>query len=273
MAFLNGIFGNGNQQQQQRQPQGNQQQQVQNNQQQQPGNQNQQQQNQQQTPGGGGGLAANQMQQNANSQLQPGGNPANPMDPFLQLMTPSQEVLQQQNQQQQMQGQSLFGNLKPEDIQAQVKKTNFAANIDPAKAQKALGGDMQSFMEVINEVAQNAFHSSLQMTQGMVEHGVKTGNDRFSQSLDSRFKNFQLSNQNSKNPALQHPIGQALLKTVKQQIATANPRMSPEEVHAKGEEMFSAFAQMLNPQQQSDGKDGSNGSSGQEQDWMAFLEQ
>lgn len=270
MSFLPGIFGK----QPQNQQQPNQQQQVQNNQQQQPGNQNQQQQNQQQqTPGGGGGPAGNQMQQNANSQMQPGGNPANPMDPFLQLMTPSQDVLQQQQQQQQMQSQSLFGNMKPEDIQAQVKKTNFAASIDPAKAQKALGGDMQSFMEVINEVAQNAFHSSLQMTQGMVEHGVKTGNERFSQSLDSRFKNFQLSNQNSKNPALQHPIGQALLKTVKQQIATANPRMSPEEVHAKGEEMFSAFAQMLNPQQQNDGKDGNSGSSGQEQDWMAFLEQ
>lgn len=268
MAFLSGVFGNNNQQQRQ-QPAG------------QPGPA-QGQQAQQPVNSNGSGGPANQMQQPANSQMQPGGNQnpgngqggqgtGNPLDAYFQLMTPSKEVQQTLQQQQQQMSAPLFGNLTPEAIQEQVGKTNFAQNLNPESVQKALGGDQQEFMNVLNQVAQNAFSASLQMSKGMVEHGVNEGQTRFSSSLDSRFRDLQLKNKNSENPALQHPIGQALLGTIKKQIATANPRMNADQVHAKAEEMFADFGKLLNPvQNPADSKDGQQGA--QSTNWLNFLD-
>ena len=122
-------------------------------------------------------------------------------------------------------------------------------------------------MEAMNAVAQNAVSTSIQMSKGMVEHGVKTGTERFGSSLDSRIRNYQLNNQNADNPALQHPVGKALLKTVTSQIATANPRLSAEEAHQQGVKLFEQFANMLvaKPEDQ-------NSQSNSGPDWEAFLQ-
>lgn len=261
MAFLNGIFGGGQKpqptaqgNQQTQQPQGNQQ----NNQ-------------QQQTPGGaaggnGSGGPAGRMDAPGNSTMQPGGNPMNPMDPYLKLMTPSADV--QKQLQDRNTPQSLFGAVDPAAFDAQIKKASFTDGIDPAKAQAALGGDVQALMDLLNTVGQNSFKSSLQMSQGMVEHGVKTGIGNFDSSLDSRFRDLQLRNQNSNNAALQHPLGKAMLSGIAQQIATANPKMSPTEVQTKAEEALSMFATQMAPQKQGE-SDNQNGP--QEADWEKFL--
>jgi len=276
MAFLNGVFGNKPQQTQQSQQPNGQQGVVSNS-----GGQNIP---QQIVNGNGSAGPAGNMQQPANTQFQPGnqgGQPnggnggqsgqqtINPLDAYFQLMTPSKDVQEFQQRQQQQQTAPLFGNLNDETIQKQVAQTNFTAGLNPETVQKALGGDQQAFMETLNQVAQNAFSSSLQMTKGMVEHGVNTGSERFSSTLDSRFRDLQLRNKNSENPALQHPVGQALLGTIKKQIATANPRMNADQVHAKAEEMFSEFGKMLNPAQPANQNDSQQA---QQMNWLAFLD-
>lgn len=247
MGFLNNIFQQP-QQAQRQQPQGQQPQ----------GQQPQQQpvpQGQQHSPqnngNGSGGPVQGQMNGPQNSQINPGGNPSNPMDPFLKLLTPSEEVRKQYQTQQATQNQGIFGNLDQNAIQEQVKKTNFAASINPELASKALAGDAQSLMDMMNQVAQNAFQASIQMSQGMVEHGVKTGSERVSSGLDSRIRDYQLNSHNSQNPALQHPVGKSLLKTMSKQIAAANPGMTPEQISQESEKFFMEFANMiLKPEQE-----------------------
>ncbi|HEY9662173.1 MAG TPA: hypothetical protein V6C65_27275, partial [Allocoleopsis sp.] len=181
-----------------------------------------------------------------------GQNPQNPLDPFMDLFKPQPGANQNQNQ-----DQPIFGKVNPEQLQEQVSKMNFASSIDPTLAQKALGGDMQAFMDVLNGVARNAFSSSLQMSQNMVEHGVKTGTDRFGQSLDSRFRDYEVRNQTADIPALQHPIGQAMLQSLKTQIATNNPRLSAKDVHQKAVDMMKTFGNEIaggSQQQQSQGQ-------------------
>lgn len=261
MAFLNGIFGQQRPQQQpQQQPQ---------NQQPQPS----QQQNPQFTPqnngNGSGGAAQGQMNGPQNSQMQGAGqNPSNPLDPFLQLMTPKPEVVQQQNAQRQQQEAPLWGNMDPAAIQQQVSKMDFMASADPAAMQKLMSGDMSAMPDVLNSALRQVFSNNLTMTQGMVEHGVRTGQDRISSSLDSRIRDFQVRGQNSQNPALQHPVGKSLFKTLTKQIATANPTLSPEEIKQQGEKFFDEFAQMiLQPKQQAAQQQAE--SSGP--NWEAFL--
>lgn len=254
MAFLDGIFNRPAQQQQQPQQQASQQQH---------GPQNQQQQQQQQQNGNGSGGPATQQQKPANEQ-------SNPLDSFLPLLTPSQQTQQMLQQQQQQMSQPLFAGLTPEKLQEQVSKTNFASKIDPQLAQKALGGDPQAFMDVLNQVAQQSFLASAQFGHTLVEKGVSTGMDRFNSGLDSRFRQLQIRSKNSENPALQHPIGQAMLGTVKNQIAQAQPNLSAEEVHSKAEEMFSEFAKlMVQPSQQQQQQQEAKP---QQQNWLSFLE-
>lgn len=253
MGFLSGIFGN-----QQQQPQ----------QAQQPAqNPSQQQPQRPQAAQGSGGPAQVQQQngQPANSQLQ-NGQQQNPLDNFMNLLTPK-EGSQQQSQQQ---PQSIFGNVPQEQIQQQIKSANFTNGIDQAKVQAALSGDSAAFMEVLNGVAQQAFAASFQASQGMVEHGVSTGRKQLEGSLDSHFKNYMLKQQtpSSDNPALQHPVGKAFLQSISQQIANANPRMSPAEVAKAAEQNFTEFAKMLAPQQQQP----SSQSSQPAQDWTSYLQ-
>jgi hypothetical protein len=259
MAFLPGIFGR-----QQAQPQ------QQSNQQVQHPNQPQQQQNTQQPQqnSNGSGGPANTQHSPQNSNMNPGGNASNPLDPFAQLMTPSKDVLTARQQEEAQRTAGLFGdNFSAENVNKAVGQTNFAQGIDPAKVQAALGGDINAFMEVLNGVATSAVSTSIQAAKGMVEHGVNTGTEKFSTSLDSRFRDYEMRQQTPKNAALQHPVGKALLSTVAKQIATANPRMSASEVNTQAESMFTEFAKLLNPAAPSNEEVASKAGA----DWEAFL--
>ncbi len=262
MAFLSGIFGNGGQQQQQPQQQSQQMQRP------------QQQQNPQAAPGTGGPASTQAQTGPANSQFtQPNGQQGaqgaqqqNPLDNFMNLLTPKQ-----QGNQQQQTPQGIFGDVPADQLQAQIKQANFVNGLDQAKVQSALSGDANAFMEVLNSVAQNAFAANMNLTRGMVEHGVTTGTKRLEGSLDSHFRNYQLKQQTptTDNAALQHPVGKAFLGSISQQIANANPQMSAAEVAKAAEQNFLEFAKMLAPQQQPD-------SQGQQQkpqtDWLQYLE-
>lgn len=257
MAFLSGIFGNQSQQQGQQQQQQGQQGQQQNMQGQQGQQQNQ--------PNPGGSQPASQQQQPNNSQFN--GQNANPLDNFMSLLVPSEEVVNQQRQQQQQMESPLFGSVDPRQIQEQVGKTSFLAGIDPQALTTAMQNqDGNAIMQMFNKVAQNAFQASLQMSQGLVEHGVRTGQTRFDSTLDSRFRELQLRNKNSSNPALKSPAGEILLKGVRQMIAQANPRLNADEVHAKAEEYLTTFAQQAAPT-----PNANESQQSQEPDWMAFL--
>ena len=267
MAFLPGIFGGGNKQSAAPNQQNNQQGQQQPQNQQLPGNGGGQQNPNQTQNGNGSGGPASRMDGPQNSTMNSGGNPMNPMDPFLQLMTPSPDVMR--SMEEQNKPKSIFGAVDPAALDAHVRKASFIDGIDPARVQAALGGDANAFMEVLNAVGQNGFKASLQMNQGMIEHGVKTGLGNFDSSLDSRFRDLQLKNQNTNNAALKHPLGKAMLSGIANQIAAANPKMSPTEVQAKAEEALSSFAQQMIPQKGAD-SDNQNGS--QEPNWESFLQ-
>jgi hypothetical protein len=254
MAFLPGIFGPklAETQPQQQQP---------NNQQQNP--------SQQQNPGnnnGSGGGAQQQSERAANQQM----DTSNPLDPFMALMTPSKEVLESKANKTKAQNSGLFGdNFTPENIQKSVGSVNFAQNLDPAKVQAALGGDANAFMEVLNSAVQSGVSASVQMSHGMVEKGVATGQERFSGDLDSRFRDFTLRGQNVDNPALKHPVGKALLSTVAKQIAEANPRMPADEVHKQATAMFGEFSKLMAAPSQEQEKASSKGG----MDWMNFVDE
>jgi hypothetical protein len=267
MGFLPGIFGGAKQQPAPQQAQQNPGQQFG---QSAPNPQGQQQQpGPQVNPNGSGGPAGGQMSNPANGNFGDGNQAPNPMDQWMGKLTPSKEVLTAQQQAQQNQNQNIFGALTPEQIQQHVSKTNFTQSIDPAKMQAAMGGDVNAFQEVLNSALQAGMAAQIQMTQGMVEHGVKTGNDRLSGTLDSRFKDFSVRSQTAKNPALEHPLAQQFLSGIKKQLMQAQPNMSPQQVQEQAEQMLGDFATHV----QQPAKQAEQAKQPQGMNWETFLEE
>jgi len=212
-------------------------------------------------PAGGNPVAPN----NAAAQQQPANSA---MDTLMKLMTPSAEVVAQRTAQQEAANKGIFPEIKPEQIQASLANADFTTGLQPEQVQKALGGDVTALMAILNTTARNAVASSMQLSQGMVEHGVKTGNERFNSSLDSRFRELQLKNQNVENPALNHPLAKGILQSITAQIANANPRLSPSEVAKQAETNFLQFAKDLSAPTQAQAA----ADKPPEKDWLRYME-
>jgi len=199
---------------------------------------------------------------------QPPANSNAQLDGFMSLLTPKPAAPGAKKEE----PQGIFGNIDPAKLQEQVKAAKFVDGIDQTRVQAALGGDSAAFMEVLNTVAQNAFAANMNLTRGMVEHGVNTGRTQIESGLDSRFRDYQVRTHNSNvdNPALQHPVGKAMLASVTQQIANANPQMHPTEVTRLAEQNFLEFMKLGGqPNQSQDTK-----SSGpKETNWLNYLDE
>jgi hypothetical protein len=202
---------------------------------------------------------------NAGAQTQPANSS---MDTLLKLMTPSAEVTAARAAQQEAAGKPIFPEVKPEEIHAGLANADFTTGLQPDQVQKALGGDVAALMAILNVTARNAVASSMQLSQGMVEHGVKAGNERFSSSLDSRFRDLQLRNQTVENPALNHPLAKGMLQSISAQIANANPRLSPQEVAKQAETNFLQFAKDLAGPTQTQAE----ANKPPEKDWLRYMD-
>jgi hypothetical protein len=170
---------------------------------------------------------------------------------------------------------SVFGQVDPNAIKQQIGSASFTNDIKPEQLQAAMGGDQAAFMDVLNTVARNAFQASLTMSQNFVEHGVKRGNEHVTGELDSHFRKYQLKNQNidTDNPALQHPVGQAMVRSIAQQIANANPHMTADQVNRQALESVQEFLKVGGQPfyQQSPGQGGADGGK-KDTNWLEYVQ-
>lgn len=173
----------------------------------------------------------------------PAGGPVNPLDSYANLFMP--KPANPNAPKTPTMADPILGAMDPAAFRTQIANTNFAANVPQEQIAKALGGDQQAFMDVINAAAREAFAASAQLSHGLIEHGVRTGAERVNSGLDSRIRNFQLKSQNTSNEALSHPAVAPMLNAVKMQIASSNPTLAPDQVQQQAEQYFSQMADVL----------------------------
>lgn len=240
MAFLSGIFRKPESQQAQQQPA-----------------QQQATQQQQQAPANGNGSAGPVKTQqtpanpNANPQAmvgatggnEPAGGPINPLDTYVNYFTP--KAPDPKAAKPLTMDDPILGALDPAAFKQTLSTANFTAGIAPEQVQKALGGDTQAFMDVINSATREAFAAAAQLSHGLVEQGVRTGAGRLAGSLDSRIRDYSIRSQNTSNEQLRHPAVVPVLNAVKAQIAMADPNLSPEQVQSRAEQYFSQMAEVV----------------------------
>ena len=211
---------------------------------------------------------------NGNPNGQGSGAPANPMDAFSGFFQSQQGNGGQSGQPQATSGQptapAYEGFIAPWDmntVQQRASQLDFTRGMNPETVQKALGGDPQAFMDAMNHVARQAFIGSTQAAHGFADRATKTGLERMNSGLDDRLRDYGVRNQNvGNNPMYNHPAVKPMVDALKFQIASSDPKLSPEQVAQKVDEYFQSFGSTFVAQHQDTQ---ANQAQKGEPDWLA----
>jgi hypothetical protein len=173
------------------------------------------------------------------SSMQPGGgqpqeqNPNSPLDAFKDIW---------QNDPNQQQNADPFANplfqSDPTKIVEAANQQDFLRNAPPELMQKALGGDAQAMLDLVNHSTRQALALSLQLQTATTEQAGKRIGERFNQSLPNKFKEFSVRNQKASNPALEHPAVKQMMESTRDRFAAKYPDKRPEEIQAMTEDYF-----------------------------------
>lgn len=124
-----------------------------------------------------------------------------------------------------------------------VAGMDFTKSIPPELMQKALAGDAQSLMGLLNRVGQNAFSAATISSRDMVEHANKKAGGSFEQQVKEAVR-VALSEQNltKANAAFNDPLVTPLLREINNRIRAKFPEASPEELAKQSQQMLMQIA-------------------------------
>lgn len=115
-----------------------------------------------------------------------------------------------------------------EDYQSTAGKLNFTQNLDSELVGKALGGDQEAFLNVINAATQNAYaqaaYAGSQVTRTALDGRINTLKDGIPEQIRTASANAGLLEGNSQ---LQHPAVQPLVTALQAQFAKQYPEATP----------------------------------------------
>lgn len=121
-------------------------------------------------------------------------------------------------------------NFDPVKVAESARKLNFTSDLNPELVTKALSGDAQAFMDVINHATQTAFTAATLNTGRLINQGHATNNERFTSKLPTAIKQVQLEQTETTNPILQHEAAQPLVAALKKMAFAKDPSASPADV-------------------------------------------
>lgn len=142
--------------------------------------------------------------------------------------------------------------IKPDDISKAAQSVDFTKSIDPALMQKALAGDVQSLVSMMNSVAQNSLAYSVQLNSNLANQAVNKGVQTFETSMSSRVRDISSSEAvyGGENKALSNPAVRPLVEAMRTQFLAANPNASTKEVQTHLNDYMAEVAKVFNPQAQ-----------------------
>ena len=158
-------------------------------------------------------------------------------------------------------------NITPEQINQAAQQHQFSKGINPELVQKALQGDVQSFIAVIESVGRNVYAQSAYAGTRLIESGVKNFENRFTtDTLPGMLRNHSVDDSlRSSNPIFNDPKYAPMLDSAKQAIVRSYPDATTAEINTMAgsylQSMVSDFAKMNADK----GRDGSSGRTNNQQ--------
>lgn len=124
-------------------------------------------------------------------------------------------------------------------------KLDFTKVIDPAMAKKAMGGDMEAFMQVLNKVSQAGFAQAVTASGLMAQESAKRTGSSVEAALPEYLRQQAAGNLNSENPFFQNPVVKPLMQAIQAQVAIKYPNASPAELSKYTQDYFAGMAKEL----------------------------
>jgi hypothetical protein len=219
------------------------------------------------TPAGTSGIPQNQPNNPgadpANQNLTTSDPNASPLDAFKDLWkaddkgSPADPML------------SPLFNVDPAKLAEATKRMDFAKVVPPDLIAKALGGDQAAFVQALNLVAQQTYGVNTHMVTNLIDQAIQKNNSRFSDSLPSRFKNFQVGETLAANPVLKHPATAPIVEALRTQLGRQHPQASAAEISQFANDYLMNFAKAIGGNKPAGTTEGGEPA---DFDWGMFLE-
>ena len=152
----------------------------------------------------------------------------------------------------------------------EVSRTmDFTKGINPDLMQKAMGGDAQSMIALIQEVGRNTYEASLGHTTALTNTYLETRTPHEQARIDAAVKGGLTTQALHSIANYDHPVAKAELNRVATRMQAEHPDQSPAQIAQAAHEYLTNLSAALNPATASPGKD-TNGQA-LEMDWGAYL--
>lgn len=193
-----------------------------------------------QQPGIQGQIQQN-IQQNAQ---QPGGDPAKAAAPGVDPADEMHKIWEQRPGDSASAKQIFTPDM--EKFKSAVAQMDFTQGIDPQLAQKALGGDTEALMTLINSSGRNAYAQSTLGSRELIEHALRERTAELERSMEQRFKALRAGERAAEqNAAFKDPLVQPLLRDIQGRLQTQFPEASAEELAERAQKMLVGMAQKI----------------------------
>lgn len=140
---------------------------------------------------------------------------------------------QQQQQAQQQQPQEVdYFEVGADKYHQLFQQQDFTKGVDQELVGKALEGDAESFMQVLNSVARNAASGSSYLSSKVASKGVSSRLDKFGQDVPKMVRDQAVNEMfaNNKNKFYTDPAMQPMVEAVRGMVTKRNPNATAQQV-------------------------------------------
>ena len=122
--------------------------------------------------------------------------------------------------------------IDPEKMQAAVSKLNFVeAEGMQDLAARALNGDTQAFMEVLNTVGRQAYSRAAQLSGHLADKTARAARESSDKSIPDVVRNIMTKQHTSElNPVFKHPAMEPMVDALRTQFQRRMPDAAPSEI-------------------------------------------
>ena len=144
---------------------------------------------------------------------------------------------------------------------------DFTKDVNPELMQKAMGGDMSAFMEVMNHVGRGAYRSSLQHSSSLTDKFVGMREEFSGKRIPGMVREELTMGEITGNSGATSTVARQQLVEIAKKYQAANPDASPQQVAAAAKQYVADLYGAINPQNSSE----ANKSQSQATDWDAYF--
>lgn len=139
-------------------------------------------------------------------------------------------------------------NVDPKKLSEMAGQINFTTSLNPEIVKKALAGDANALLQVVNSSVQQGFAVATQASSALVDKQVSLAMEHMKKQLPNQFKQFSVqAAMQAENPQFSNPAVQPLLSLIQTQLASQFPDASPAELMAHAKKYMGGVVEIFAP--------------------------